>query len=294
MTRLAQVTALVCCVAAVGTLAAEACVGDVAGSRTTIFDYDPAAPLGLVVGRSTSSQGIVRQDLSFQATQTLRLKAYFLHPVLGGPWPLVIWSPGSGGDRTQQLPDARAAAQKGIASLLIDAPFFSNCRNAQTDLRAFVSYVVSRRRAVDVATTLPGVDAKRIAAAGFSLGAEVTAALSGVEHRIVAFTLKSGRGHLTGYIPIICASLDTKQREAYVATLGVVDPVLWIRRATRSSLLVQNGTDDRLSPRADVLALYAAARPPKELRWYPAGHDLNAAAWAYRLQWLIAHLHPRP
>jgi hypothetical protein len=56
---------------------------------------------------------------------------------------------------------------------------------------------------------------------------------------------------------------------------------------------MQNGTADFLSPRADVLALYAAARAPKELRWYPASHDLNAAASAYRLQWLIAHLGPR-
>ena len=37
----------------------------------------------------------------------------------------------------------------------------------------------------------------------------------------------------------------------------------------------------------------AAAGPPKELRWYPAGHDLNATVSAYRLQWLIAHLRRR-
>jgi cephalosporin-C deacetylase-like acetyl esterase len=293
MTRLVQITTLMCCVAAAGALAANAQVGNVAGSPTTIFDYDSSAPLGLVLGRSTSSQGIVKRDLSFQATETLRLKAYFVHPVSGGPWPLVIWSPGAGGDRNQQLPDARAAAQKGIASLLIDAPKFSNCRNADTDLRAYVSYVVSRRRAVDLAPMLPGVDSKRIAAAGFSQGAGVTGMLAGVEHRIRLFTLKSGRAHLTAYIPIFCTSLSTQQRNAAVATLGAVDPVHWIRRATGSALLMQNGTADALSPRADVLALYAAARAPKELRWYPASHDLNAAASADRLQWLIAHLHAR-
>ena len=54
--------------------------------------------------------------------------------------------------------------------------------------------------------------------------------------------------------------------------------------------MLQNGTRDSLTPRGDVLALYAAARKPKELRWYPAGHDLNEAATAYRLQWLAAHL----
>jgi cephalosporin-C deacetylase-like acetyl esterase len=274
-------------------VAAQARVGGVESSPGTMFDYDASAPLGLVLGRSTSAQGIVRQDLSFQATTSLRLRGYFIHPAGAGPWPLVIWSPGAGGDRNQQLPDARAAAQQGLASLLLDVPANSNCRDAQAELDSIVSYVVSRRRAVDAAGTLPGVDTNHIAAAGFSQGAEMTGLLSAVEHRITAFALKSARGHLTGYIPIFCTHLTQQQRAAYIAKLSIVDPVHWIRRATRSALLMQNGTLDNLSPRADVLALYAAARKPKELRWYPAGHDLNASAAAYRLQWLIARLHPR-
>jgi hypothetical protein len=171
---MARIVMFICAagMALAGALVANARVGDVAGSHATIFDYDAAVPLGLVLGGSSSSQGIVKQNLSFRATDSLRLSAYFVHPASRGPWPLVIWSPGAGGDRNQQLPDARAAAQEGLASLLIDAPKFSNCRNADTDLHAYVSYVVSRRRAIDLARKLPGVDSKRIAAAGFSQGAD--------------------------------------------------------------------------------------------------------------------------
>jgi dienelactone hydrolase len=263
-----------------------------ASSGTTggpLFDYDASLPLDAVFGVAATSSGIVRQSLSFEATGSLRLKAILVHPSSGGPWPLVIWSPGAGGDRLQQLPDALAAARAGLASLLIDAPAFSNCRDGQADLDAFTAYVVSRRRAVDLAQTLENVDAGRMAAVGFSLGAEVTASLAGVEHRIGLFALASGRGHNTGFARAICTSFGPALG-TYLRTLAPVDPVHWVGAATRASFLVQNGTRDALTTRGDVLALYRAIGRPKELRWYPAGHDLNPAASADRLRWLVSHL----
>ncbi len=253
-----------------------------------LFDYDRSAPLAVISGKTTTSQGIVREELSYRAGASLRLKAYFVHPASGGPWPLVIWSPGAGGDRREQLPEAVAFARSGSASLLVDAP--PNRTPCRDDLALYVNYVVSRRRAVDLAATLPNVDATRIAAAGFSFGAEITATLSGVDHRIAAFALKSGRGHHTGFVRIFCKSLGAAKLDAYVAKISVVDPVRWVGRATRAATLIQNGTRDSLTPRPDVLALYTAARKPKELRWYPAGHDLNAAATEYQAQWLLRRL----
>lgn len=257
-----------------------------------LFDYDRSAPLEVVYGKTTTTQGIVRQEISYQAAESLRLKAYFVHPASGGPWPLVIWSPGAGDDRRQQLPEAVDLARSGAASLLVDAPPIKpGCRDVGLPL--YVNYVVSRRRAVDLAKTLPNVDAKRIAAAGFSFGAEITATLSGVDHRFVAFALKSGRGHNTGFVRIFCTSLGPAKLDARVAELSVVDPVRWVGRAVRAAVLIQNGTQDSSTPRPDVLALYTAARKPKELRWYPAGHDLNAAATEYQAQWLLRRLRAR-
>ena len=79
------------------------------------------------------------------------------------------------------MPEAVNLARSGGASLLIDAP--PNRTPCRDDLALYVNYVVSRRRAVDLAATLPNVDATRIAAGGFSFGAEITATLSGVDHR---------------------------------------------------------------------------------------------------------------
>jgi fermentation-respiration switch protein FrsA (DUF1100 family) len=261
-----------------------------------LFDYDRTAPLDATFSEPVSWPvwgGVVRQTVSYRATTSLRLKAFFVHPASGGPWPLVIWSPGAGGDRRQQLPEAIDLARSDVASLLIDEAPLGNCHDAQHEVDLHVSYVISRRRAVDLAQTLPNVDTTRIAASGFSRGAAVTAALAGVEHRIHTFVLESGRGHLTGYLPIFCTNLGPAELGPYVATLGVVDPVRWLRKATGAAVLLQNGTKDTLSPRADVLALYAAARKPRELRWYPAGHELNRAATTYRAQWLLRQLQLR-
>ena len=180
-------------------------------NRAGLFDYDRSAPLGVVSGKTTTSQGIVREELSYLAGASLRLKAYFVHPASGGPWPLVIWSPGAGGDRNEQLPaGGRSRAERWRIAARRRPAHQTPCRN---DLPLYVNYVVSRRRAVDLAATLPNVDAKRIAAAGFSFGAEITATLSGVDHRIAAFSLSSGRGHNTGFVRIFCKSLGAAKLE---------------------------------------------------------------------------------
>ena len=258
-----------------------------AGGAGGLFDYDHSVPLGATFGGKSTSNGVVREDLSYQATPSLRLKGYFIHPATGGPWPLVIWSPGAGGDRTQQLPEADRLAHGGVASLMIDAPPIKpGCRD--DPLHLYVEYVVSRRRAVDLAETLTNVDRSRIGAAGLSFGAEVTATVSGVEHRIGAIALNSGRGHYTGFVQHFCTVLGPGLK-AYVAKVKVVDPVNWIGRA-KGPILIQNGTKDPLVTRSDVLALYAAATKPKELRWYVAGHGLNGAAATDRVNWLVRHL----
>ena len=221
-----------------------------------------------------------------------RVAAFFVHPAGDGPWPLVLWTPGRGGNRTEELPDATALARNGVASLLVDppAPEVVTCNPAK-DFAIFVRYVIGRRRAVDLALTLPNVDGQRLAAAGFSFGASVTADLAGVEHRIRAFALKSGRAHHTGFMRLACAQLGKQKLDDYVKKLAAIDPINWISQAASdSAFLVQDGTRDPWNPRRDVLALYAAAHGTKKLRFYPAGHELNATASANRRTWLLRQL----
>jgi hypothetical protein len=72
----------------------------------------------------------------------------------------------------------------------------------------------------------------------------VTAVLAGVEHRIRAFALKSGRAHHTGFLRLACPQLGQKKLDAYVEKLSVIDPINWVPKAT-PSFLPHPGRDAR-------------------------------------------------
>jgi fermentation-respiration switch protein FrsA (DUF1100 family) len=113
----------------------------------------------------------------------------------------------------------------------------------------------------------------------------------GIERRIRAAVLVVGDGglvsHHTGPEDFnFMASLSCATRADWYRAMAPIEPIRFIRHASQTALLLQNGRLDNLVPEADAEELHAAAPDSKTVRWYAAGHGLNPQANWDRHDWL--------
>jgi fermentation-respiration switch protein FrsA (DUF1100 family) len=73
-------------------------------------------------------------------------------------------------------------------------------------------------------------------------------------------------------------------------SLTQIDPLRWLARAHPGSVLLQDGSKDEIVPRAALVSLQKAAPHGSVVRWYPAGHELNAQVYRDQLAFLARKL----
>jgi dienelactone hydrolase len=290
---------------AASALAAAGCGGNDEAAPTTRpgpaaqpspFAYDASRPLAFRdKGRVNSPYPIAVDDVSYAAPSG-RVPAYLALPNNAEKLPAVIYLHGSGEGRERFLLPAVWAAGRRAVGMTLTLPSSSAgappggltpAQSLARDRRIFSSDVIAVRRAVDLLRSLPQVDPKRIGLVGWSLGARVAAVTAGAEPRLRAAVLMSGGSlPVSAYVAQAPAALRPQVR----ASLSQIDPLRWLAKAQPGSVMLQDGRKDEIVPRAALVALQQAAPPGSVVRWYPAGHELDALVYRDQLAFLARKL----
>jgi dienelactone hydrolase len=186
-------------------------------------------------------------------------------------------------------------AQLGAVVIAIDAPFARRegqpVRFTAQDRAEQIQLIEDLQRAVDVLRARVNVDDRRLAYVGVSYGGAMGALFAGVERRLKTAVLVVADGGLVSHFTgpedsSSMAGLPCETRASWFRDMAPIEPIRFVAHASPTALLLQSGRLDNLVPVADAQALHAAAREPRTITWYEAGHGLDPQAAADRLAWL--------
>ncbi|GAA5514429.1 hypothetical protein Dcar01_03184 [Deinococcus carri] len=180
----------------------------------------------------------------------------------------------------------QALLRQGVASLAPDLPQHGTRGNPHDlqSLRQPLEAVRLWRLALQEAEAATAylrahavVDGSRVGAVGYSLGSFLTLMLAARQPEIRAVVLAAG-GDLPQH-PVLTA-----------LARPIADPLRAVRQLAGRPLLMVNGRYDPVIRPEQAERLFAAAREPKELRWWEGGHTLSPAAILDVANWLARTL----
>ncbi|HEX6909248.1 MAG TPA: alpha/beta fold hydrolase [Longimicrobium sp.] len=262
----------------------------------SLFAYDASAPLNLHAWVENTVDGVEVSAVSFDSPGGGQVTGLLFDPVdRTGPRPGIVLMHGAPGSARVMAGQGHGLAQHGAVVIAIDAPFARRSgpwvRFSGEDRAEQIQLIKDLQRAVDVLRARPDVDPARIAYLGISYGGAMGSLFVGVERRIKAGVLVVGDGGLVSHFTgpedyAFMAGQSCATRVGWFRAMAPIEPVRFIPHASPTALLLQSGRLDDLVPMADAEALHAAAPEPRTIRWYNAGHGLNAQALVDRHEWL--------
>ena len=260
--------------------------------------YDRELPFVLRTLSTHQADGVESQLLVTDSPFGYRRMAALIQPEGIHPCAAIMYvhwyepdAPNS--NRSQFVAEATEMAKHGAACLLIetmwsDLDFFLK-RTQEDDIQNSIQQVVDIRRAIDFLLEQPNIDPQRFAYVGHDFGGMYGVLAGSLDKRpthyvIIAATPRFPDWYL--YLP----KIEGAARETFVHQMSEIDPLTHIGNLSPSKLLFQFATDDLHVPQERADEFFAAAKEPKEVRWYEAGHGLNEKATQDRMQWLIDNL----
>ncbi len=249
-----------------------------------VFAFDRAASPAVTEGERVVQRPIAITGMSYASPGGGRVSAIVVRPlddVQGRAG--VVFMHGSGGTRADFLDEAILLARRGAVAITIDSAF---SRSAEPDVQAGMESVATTRslmiqttedllRSLDVLVRRYGVDPKRLALVGYSMGVQAATLAASLEPRLKALVVMAGRAYPSG------RTTDPEAKRAF----GPLDTIHYVGHVAPAAILFQGGKADTVIGRTEMEELYAAASDPREIRWYEGGHGLLPSKEA-RLSWL--------
>ena len=197
----------------------------------------------------------------------------------------VVFAHGAGGGADDFLNEAHELARRGAVVLTIDSPFVRSddpdIREGRAELQetydTMVRWVQELRLGLDLLVEEYGVDPRRLALIGYSIGAQPATIAAALDARLRALVLMAPQAYPSG-LPD-----DLLARRLFTA----IDTVEFVDNLAPAKVLLQAGEWDELVPNRDAEVLDESASEPAELRWYDAGHELGQHAAVERVEWLV-------
>lgn len=180
----------------------------------------------------------------------------------------------------------KALLRHGVASLSIDLPLHGTRQDplqaqaARNPLAVFGLWrqaLRESRLAFNYLGARPEVDRGCLGVAGYSLGSFLAVMVAAGEPAARAVVLAAG-GDLPDGTPLSAVAR------------AIADPLRAVRRLDGRPLLMVHGKNDRTVKPEQARRLFDAAREPKEIRWWSAGHILPPDAIDYAATWIVGQL----
>lgn len=261
-----------------------------------IFAYDESTPLDFRLTPLGEESGVQIFDVSFASPAGGRVTGRLYVPDQPGPHAGIVYAHGTGAGARTQGPRAVYLARHGAVVLTPDAPYIRRGGDFPTftalDRDEQIQHIRELRRGFDLLAARVDVDPARLAFIGRSHGGAMGALLAGVEPRLKTAILIVADGgmvaHFTGGggATELFERQQAAARQAWIAAMSAIEPIRFLHRAPPTSILFQNGRSDSAVAPHLAEALHAAARGDFEVRWYDAGHRLNAQSFVDQLAWL--------
>jgi dienelactone hydrolase len=261
---------------------------------TQMRNYQKFESDDLRVIRKRIQDGVESQLLVIQTPFGYRRAAELFQPEGVGSYAAILYvhwyepvSPDS--NRRQFEEEAKEMARDGAVCLLVETlwsdPDFFIKRTQEDDLQNSTEEIVNIRRAMDLLLSQPNVDAKRFAYVGHDFGGMYGVLAGSLDRRPTYYVVMAATPRFPDWY-LYGPKLEGEAREAFIRQMTKVDPITHIPNLSPASVFFQFATDDPHVPMERAEDFFVAAKEPKELKWYQAGHSLNEDATRDRKIWL--------